>query len=875
MNRVSRARYACALAAAVGLLGLAVIGPVDPAGAQNAAIPADPVDQITGNGITNSAVTVTWAQGLVGADNTTVVKPREANSPFAFMYPDFQNLSVTVGQTQSLVHQSIKVTWTGGKPTQHDFSADFLQMMECYGDANTGPDPEDCEYGSAGLLPAGSSTNPGIARRDGNICVSRAPDTADPPGAVNGSAGSLGCDPGEPAVATHLDPGADTNQNYSVPFVPVDTTTKIYGQPTDYFNRFNTNEVQEANTGPDGTGQVFFQSLTVRQAPGLGCGELETGGRPRGCWLVIVPRGEYEPNGWKLNGSIGRPGFVNESPLGASSWAQRIQIHLGYDPVQPNCAIGSAKERETIGTELVSHAVFSWQLALNSAAQCKTLYGYSATPEATNTSQLAFDGGVGLAFTTIPVGSEVTRTGGTPPTLPPLVYAPVAVSALAFGFNVNLDKGFVNTPVKLTPRLVAKALTQSYRTDLPDVDSNNPGPTWAQRNPSFITTDPEFMKLNPTITTPPSGNPLAPLLTADHSGLNQQVWAWIQADAAARTWLAGTPDENGMVVNPNYQSMKLGAAPAVDSFPRADPTCFNTGAVGERPPGRCSLDLLPYMENYDDATSRVRASNNPEGAGWDPAKLAPDGQTGWWASGGIEPAGATFLWAVTDSADLANYGLVPADLCDAAGTACVSPNSASVATALSTARADSSGLLHVDPAKPGTGGYPFVDVTYAAVRKSQDPSALADFAALITFAAGTGQTPGVDPGQLPHGYLPMPDNLRAAATAAATSLTAGATPTPTATATTPADTNGGGTGGGATGGTGGVPNGGGAPVVSASSASGPAYSLSPATPTPSVRATAATTLSPVRWVLFVVVITGLVGTVCAPLARFLLSRPEQ
>ena len=43
-----------------------------------------------------------------------------------------------------------------------------------------------------------------------------------------------------------------------------------------------------------------------------------------------------------------------------------------------------------------------------------------------------------MAFTTIPIGSETTRyTGGAPPSMPNVLYAPVAVTAMDFGFNIN------------------------------------------------------------------------------------------------------------------------------------------------------------------------------------------------------------------------------------------------------------------------------------------------------------------------------------------------------------------------------------------------------------------------------------------------------
>jgi len=184
------------------------------------------------------------------------------------------------------------------------------------------------------------------------------------------------------------------------------------------------------------------------------------------------------------------------------------------------------------------------------------------------------------------------------------------------------------------------------------------------------------------------------------------------------------------------------------------------------------------MHNFEDIATHIRAANNPEGADWDPLKLAPDGQPGWWSNGGVEPAGRIFLWGVTNSSDVANLGLVPADLCRADGTGCVAPSTTSVTTALAGAKADGTGLVHVNPAAAGAGAYPLVSVTYAAVRTAQSLDALHDYAQLIVFAAGSGQTPGVQPGQLPRGYLPLADGLRARARSVGAKLMALANPMP-------------------------------------------------------------------------------------------------
>jgi hypothetical protein len=847
VHRQSLRRRLCALIAVAAAIAFVGIGPAPVAR-------ADGVDQIAGTGDTSSALTVSWKQGLLGLDNHTVVGKRDPASPFAFMYPDFENLTLHVTQTDHLVHQAITVTWSGGVPTDQPFKSNFLQMMQCYGDAFTGPDPEACEYGSAGMLQP-TVVNSGIGSREGRACATSKPDTTNPPAAASGSGPGVGCDPSEPTSPDHVAPCPQGQiclpGQYSVPFIPVGSTDKAYGQSTEFFDQFNTNEIQQAVTGVDGKGQQSFQIVTGPEAPSLGCGLKGHDGNVRGCWLVIVPRGTYNPNGWKADGSSGVGGDVNESPLGAANWAQRIQIHLDFEGVPNACRIGQAKERPLVGSELVARAVFSWQLALNAAANCRTIFGYTATNEPASTLQLTSPTGAGLAFTTIPVGSEVTRSGGTPTQTPPLVYAPVTVSAITFGFYISQSTGVISTHIKLTPRLLAKALTQSYRFDLPDVDGKNPGPDWAKNNPDFITRDPEFVHLNPGINTPPANVPLAPLVTVEHSSVNMQVWAWILADPAARSWLEGNKDENGMVINQNYLNPTLSLATrAIDSFPRADPTCFNTGAVGERNPGRCTLDLLPYARSFDDAATHIRAGNNPLGAGWDPNKLAPNGQSGWWSSGGIEPAGQIFMWGVTTSSDVANLGLVPADLCKSDGTSCVDASATTVATALSTATPDSSGLLHINPAIPGHGGYPLVTVTYAAVRTDLGVEPLRDYAALLRFAAGSGQTPGVLPGQLPRGYLPLPDYLKRQTGEAAAKLTTAAeflvhppppTPGPPQPTTrvqppTPAP----------------LPSGG--------------YSTAKAVALPQ-RFTPATPLGPVRWALLGVLVLGLAGAIGGPLVR--------
>ena len=778
-------------------------------------------DQMTGTGQTASGITVKWTQGLLDNTNTAITSANadrsssSPTSPYAFMYNDFKNLQVTVSQTQDLGHQGITVSWSGGLPTVGigTLQGNFLQMMECWGDVTTGPAPEDCEYGSSGLL---SGNNAFIGQRHGQLCATTSPSTSNPPSVAGGNGGpSAGCDPQEPTDLSHVAPGCAScsASDFSIPFSPVtDPTAPVYGEganDTTWYDQFNTDEVQEAVTNPDGTGQQQFETLTGVQAPGLGCGEADNNA-PRGCWLVIVPRGQYEPNGYQINPNNSNS-FINTTPLSASAWAQRIQIHLSFDPAGSFCPIGTL-ERQTFGTQLVARAMQSWQLALNQQANCTKIYGYSSVFEATSTQNLQAGGDSGLAFTTIPIGSEAARDGNTPPTnLPPIVYAPVAITALDFGFDINLLTGYYSTPVKLTPLLLTKALTQSYLSDLPDYypEQGSAGPSWAQANPLNISQDPTFEALNPGTRFALTANPIAPLLTEDHSALNQQIWQWVQGSSAAKTWLSGTPDANdgNMKIDPDYETAgsngaSLGTAPAIDSFPRAykgnytaceakatppsspsaspSPSTSSTPAcpAGQQMETKTSIDLLPYTDNYDSAAADILTGNDPNTGAWAPQATAPDGSTGWWSKNPPEPIGQRFVWAADDTSDLAAYGVVPAQLCDDNGANCVSPTETSVGAAVTAATPDSSGLLQVNPASPGNGGYPLTQIIYAAVPTNQSAAALTDYANLIAFAAGNGQATGSAPGDLPPGYLPLPSDLQTQAQAVVTQLRTLATASP-------------------------------------------------------------------------------------------------
>lgn len=233
---------------------------------------------------------------------------------------------------------------------------------------------------------------------------------------------------------------------------------------------------------------------------------------------------------------------------------------------------------------------------------------------------------------------------------------------------------------------------------------------------------------------------------------------------------------------------------------------------------------------------------------------------------------------MVDSAQSAAFGLVPAQLCNSDGSSCVGPTDDSVTSALGSATADSSGLLHVNPASTPAGAYPLVDVTYAAVStNNNDPAAVADYANFIKYAAGAGQTPGEAPGDLPRGYLPLPAKLQATAEAVATSLLVGTSiSSSSAAGSTVAGSSGSvdavnGIGSGGIGGGSGGINGG----VAATSAGQPASSTSkgPAavirpTSTPMIYSTPAQATPVARYTAIAVILAGIAGLVGSPATTY-------
>jgi hypothetical protein len=679
---------------------------------------------------------------------------------------DFKNLQVTVSQTKNLINQTVKVSWIGGTPTLSSttFFVNYLQIMQCWGDDQAGPDRTQCQFGAS---EAGNA--PGYV---GLRQVGASP--VDPEEKVKLPAGSSGG-----AYVPFWAAGRDKPAPLGV------------SNGNDFFDSQITNEIAFGRTHGDGSGEEFFEVETVRQAAGLGCGEpVITGGSTSGrsCWLVIVPRGTKEVDGSIRNGlsSSTNTGLLLSSPLSQSNWDHRIVVPLEFQPVGQACPIG-APERHLIGHELVVDAVSSWQSAL--CAGGGTLFSYTQLPDEVARSQVQ-DGR--LAVVTDPIPPDQV------PADHPLVYAPVGLSGLTIAFNINNQPDYQHksaaadlersgrrfTTMKLTPRLVAKLLTQSYQKTLENAVEVLPDEL--KNNPPGLLFDPDFLAINHEYQGFVDLGSSAPdaLVQINGADLTSQLWSWVIADPNARAFLAGTPDEFGMRVNHNNQNLPL----PTSTFPRNDQSCKDTldPAHDNVTLKTCNLDLHPFAKDMHDAG---RSASRGDTQGKVPS-VSGGGQI-LPTSVPRQGAGHQGLLAIVDAATANRYGLPTAQLLNVAGNYVAPTPESLLAGAAAMKPSAVAGVMAADPGTRDPHAYPLTALSYAVTSPSTlDAATGKDYAAFLRYAGGPGQQQGLTPGLLPFGMVPLPDLLKAQTIAAAAAIEAQITQTLTSPPAPPPTTTG-------------------------------------------------------------------------------------
>ncbi len=515
------------------------------------------------------------------------------------------------------------------------------------------------------------------------------------------------------------------------------------------FGPFGPMNTAYATTAPNGTGELDIQILTVEENQFLGCSVHHA------CSLVIVPAqggntlsSPVDCHDHSLDaGGTDLGQFAFNSQTGSCSWNDRIVVPLRFAPAPTNCPIKKAAFT-VLGSPMLARAMDQWRAALCASAAPLSITYNSALTEPEAIADVPT--GLGdVALTTRPAPSR-TIGGKT------YTYAPVAVSAVAIAYWVdNPVTGRPVTDLKLDPRLVAKLITQSYDFENEGC-GHGPPPKHigcdgaVDGNPFSLFDDPEFKKLNPTIKAP-VGNGAAfqvPTVESGHSDMTWDVTSWMAASKAASSFMAGQFDPWGMHLNTDYLGFKI----PNDSFTSQDP--------------------YPVIAHQYSPVFPLSMVASYQAENWEPGTDWETDQSGNFPKDPIEVPGERALFAILDEADAAAFDFPTARLLNDKGRY-VAPTDSSMAAALTSMVTDQSNKITQSPdfASQKANAYPLTMVIYAMVPTSGvskvKASAIARF---LDFVAGTGQQPGVQPGNLAPGYLPLPANLRAETLRAATEV---------------------------------------------------------------------------------------------------------
>lgn len=752
----------------------------------------------------DSSITIEWGTGkvTVGPDATATkdevaaVQPNHAaltsdgagGDAGSGHWSDFKDLKVTVSQTTALGDQVVALSASGMKQTIADATlggSNFLQVFQCYGkDPSSADFTKTCQWGGFSESATGASIPKGLVQVLGNFADSAVGRGGVPFRAVQGVESSPAT---TPTGGTNQGIGRffDSSSSSEQPFVPFDAR---------------------------GLAQTNVVTQSAAAQPYLGCGDPAAAGER--CWLVLVPRGIHSNNLRGDEATCGRPLTTNR--FGGSTlyqtgdifapecslWADRIVIPLDFANPYSTCPAGSA-ERRIVGSEFLSEAMSSWQSSL-----CQG--GGAAFALTTNSGNLArsqlVTGQTALAAVSQPVTAKTI--GPTDPALletSDFRYAPLTNTALTIGFLIDEKDGTSRRQIRLTPRLIAKMLTQSYWWDIPTITLNSAASVTESRAKLKWTNlfdDEEWKALgNPTNF---AGNVKASWEVIGPQGDDaiRLLWRYVLSDADALAFLRGTPDPWGATINPYYLPPADGNAlgggydllsEAIDTFPKADRSTNVSVEVANNQYKGIVIDstsYIPYAGSFAANAARIARADSQRAEEWDP-NAAP----GKWVSAGPQmPAnrqGRIVLGPLTAAAS-SSYGLDNAELAlplrstttaDTVASAreFVAYSEASVVKAVAAQPpAATDTIVETDPSTLPSGAYPLASTLYAAVDMNStalNDSARTDYAALLDYSAASTYTG--DRGGLPKGYVALSEQQKSVSAAVATELR---TPKPVAAA---------------------------------------------------------------------------------------------
>jgi hypothetical protein len=724
--------------------------------------------------LTPSAVQAADADSGVFTSSAQTVKAAEYD--LAFDTAPMPDLQVTVSQTQDLTSQGLIISWTGGKESvrpSNDGGANFLQIMQCWGDDPNHPGHPDrttCQYGAF--------PSPGSERT-----ATTSSDSVDPQDTEFTKPGTGWADPPYTSIPFNAATGTqvwDLKRNKSG---SLDFDSNVTMASNEFFSKLTSNEVTWAGSDASGVGQSKFEIQTASQSPGLGCGNaIKLAGKYVGqpCWLVVLPRGAAD----------NRQSSISQGGLLWDAWKHHLAIKLEFRPLGVRCQIG-VSERQVQGSELIGAAFASWQPDL-CGGSVKSAFVISNQFDGDSLDAAASSSSSPLAITTRANNLQAND---------PLVYAPLTVGGISLSFAIdrNINESLLIsqelryrnltpfTKMNITPRLLAKLLTYSYKESLPwGADITELGD-----NSRNITRDPEFIAAN---SDEPDwqymdlkfGGLADALFPNSRSYLAERVWKYIMSNEEAREFMAGKPDSFGMTVNPWYctdakiNPTKVAFQLPNPGFPKADPIERPDTSATDPAHGGGVVNLVtwrPYISDFEAGALSTLTGNSYSLGGWNNMANPPA-----YSKTGRALPGQQRVLSLTTTPAAGRYQTFQASLLNPAGQF-VSPSEKSLVAAeeAMTPTAENSGVYEFNfdskEAKKSKDAYPLATPIYAALNPLQtDKASRLAFANMIRFAVEKGQTLGTNEGQLPPGYAPLRASFVKQALVAADAIANGRSP---------------------------------------------------------------------------------------------------
>jgi hypothetical protein len=713
---------------------------------------------------------------------------------------DKRTFTVKVNQTTNLRdRQEVEVRWSGAHPTggivADQNSGDAIQeeypvvLLQCRGKPGSGKDavtpstcwtqtsPERFQQSYASSFPvwrvdryATRAQRAAVANAPQNrpaACFAPAPaEYWVPFKAASGKTywgGSGGCAGMAPEAANVGGLAMPSNTTYGV--------TQLNGTGSAEFNVWTA----ESNASL-GCSQKVACSLVVVPVMGVSCDvaatSLPPADRPSDPDVAAEAEKNCTADGAFEPGQTVQPrGQEDLSVSGtlwwaASNWRNRIVVPLSFAPLSNVCDLVSNQSPVNIyGSETLAEATTQWapKFCLDSKL-FRFKHVETGEPQARVILNVTGPGAIPAAFV-----SDAPEAGYSRP----IVNAPTAVSGWTIAYTVDDEQGHPYARLRLTPRLLAKLLTESY----PAVVGVKQEYSALSSNPLNITLDPEFQALNPGITkgVPATQSAATLLALSSNSDVIRALTAYINADPEARAWLDGKADPWGMVVNPNYKGISL----PVDSWPILD--SFEPTQLYESGTNPCLQENpVPFLPQVAAPVARMSAVTlslqyaiaNSQTV----CQQIVDGQT----EGqklvvmGRQTTGYRFILGITSMGDAKRFNLPTASLQTTVapnadksfgsdvGRTFVKPDEDSMLAAARAYRPDdSTGVWRfpydkVSSSPALSGAYPGTMLIYTAVpTQGLGKQTAKDMSQFVQFVAGPGQAPGYGEGELPPGFVPM------------------------------------------------------------------------------------------------------------------------